>query len=523
MSDAPDWDLLPEDPRGFFGLAADFDRKALKRAYNRLIRQYKPERDPRAFQTIREAYEVLEGELRYGKQTTPPSITPRPSRPEREPPARTSAQSAQRLLSDPAGVYDELLALPDKEPPDYYTLALLADVVRPEDPFCFAEHLLAGMAAFPEDEGLYRVMAALCRSQLPGDHVLPLAERVFAVLRDARAYALTEALWRRALSEVAFDVWWDRLREAERVVRGQATVQRTIFLLGLARAAVWRADETWLEETHGAIGDHFAVIADRFEAEMDILEKLIAYRAQAPHFRDHHPLCEAVHRAITAYCERTRWAADRVVLDVCAELRDRCSELGEAFSKSGVVAAAREVFVAIVEDCTVRSRVEPPEEPSVAMDQEIHELIGFLRGEAIRFRIDAFTVPLRRFIGGGLFVIGLPLIAAMILAILLMSRRVGVYTFVLMVPALHMLFWRKLFPRPVSSEQRQIYRGMYGAVGRSQLMAFIRRTGLDWRHVTGALSKLSGERKGFVYYLALFALNDDALALYGAALRANPR
>ena len=35
----PDWQLLPHDPQGFFGLADGFDRKDLKRSYNRLLRR----------------------------------------------------------------------------------------------------------------------------------------------------------------------------------------------------------------------------------------------------------------------------------------------------------------------------------------------------------------------------------------------------------------------------------------------------------------------------------------------------
>ena len=65
----PRWELLPFAPREFFDLSRDFDKKDLKRAYNRLIRRFKPEKFPLEFQKIREAYETLNADLRYQKSS----------------------------------------------------------------------------------------------------------------------------------------------------------------------------------------------------------------------------------------------------------------------------------------------------------------------------------------------------------------------------------------------------------------------------------------------------------------------
>ena len=61
-------DLLPSDPESFFGLSSPYDRRDLKRAYGKAIRQYNPESHPAEFQLVRDAYERLEKQLRYGKQ-----------------------------------------------------------------------------------------------------------------------------------------------------------------------------------------------------------------------------------------------------------------------------------------------------------------------------------------------------------------------------------------------------------------------------------------------------------------------
>lgn len=51
-----DW---PEDPFGLLGVDSDVDAKTARRAYARLIRQFKPEHSPEEFQRIRSAYEAV--------------------------------------------------------------------------------------------------------------------------------------------------------------------------------------------------------------------------------------------------------------------------------------------------------------------------------------------------------------------------------------------------------------------------------------------------------------------------------
>ena len=68
----PRWELVSDDPVGFFGLPTGFDRKDLKRAYNALLRRYKPDKYPQEFQKLRAAFEQLDGELRYGQSHLPP-------------------------------------------------------------------------------------------------------------------------------------------------------------------------------------------------------------------------------------------------------------------------------------------------------------------------------------------------------------------------------------------------------------------------------------------------------------------
>ncbi|MCA9059932.1 MAG: hypothetical protein KDA85_15600, partial [Planctomycetaceae bacterium] len=71
-----DWSLLTHSPIQFFGLQDGFDNRDLKRAYNCLIRRFKPERFPDEFQRIRAAYDRLDNQFRYGKSSTTFSMFP---------------------------------------------------------------------------------------------------------------------------------------------------------------------------------------------------------------------------------------------------------------------------------------------------------------------------------------------------------------------------------------------------------------------------------------------------------------
>ncbi|QDU58033.1 J domain-containing protein [Aeoliella mucimassa] len=147
--DAPQWDLLPHDPIGFFELEEGFGRKDLKRAYNRLLRVYKPEKFPQEFQKIRSAYEELDEQLRYhgGATKRQRSAVPQDWQTDAEPatnresaagsgqtvgqPAPKTKRLVDRVADEsPAKLFAELKERADKSPYEYYALALLSDLVE---------------------------------------------------------------------------------------------------------------------------------------------------------------------------------------------------------------------------------------------------------------------------------------------------------------------------------------------------------------------------------------------------------
>ncbi len=63
-----DFHQWPSDPRSLFGLDSKASRRDLKRAYTRLIRQFKPEHSPDHFRRLREAFEQLDQQFEWREQ-----------------------------------------------------------------------------------------------------------------------------------------------------------------------------------------------------------------------------------------------------------------------------------------------------------------------------------------------------------------------------------------------------------------------------------------------------------------------
>lgn len=93
-----DW---PHDPRAILGVSADANREELRSAYRHRLHRYKPERFPREFQRIRQAYEQL---LRWlpptGSPVDPVTAVP----PSFDTPPRTETDSPETAdVPDPLG------------------------------------------------------------------------------------------------------------------------------------------------------------------------------------------------------------------------------------------------------------------------------------------------------------------------------------------------------------------------------------------------------------------------------------
>jgi hypothetical protein len=213
----PDWSLLPYDAVGFFQLESGYERNDLRRAYNRLIRTYKPERYPAEFQKIRAAFEQLDNGLRYGRnspvvsaeqmvsvdawqelvsETGDVEAAPEPhqrsagTKSERrtETHRKSRPDFIQRIVREvrrtgPAAVFDRLNDKQDKSPAEYYVLALLSDATASPSIMRFIKCLMAGLRDHPGERGLSSLLYATLRQQVPAAEIPTLLKMIAKVIR----------------------------------------------------------------------------------------------------------------------------------------------------------------------------------------------------------------------------------------------------------------------------------------------------------------------------------------------------
>jgi hypothetical protein len=357
--DSPRWDLLPHDPEGFFELESGYDRTTLKRAYNRYLKQFKPDKFPEEFQRIRAAYESLDQELRYGaRESRGPGLRPyrwnpgsdaetEPARPQSGPdappgpsadrpdPLRTPPPPpplhARLAQEAPESLYEELKRKPEKSPYDYFGLALIGDALPAGDDLRFLKWLLAGLKDHPRDPALFHLLYEYVRTALPPDAAARALLAISQVVQGDRFYYLTEPVWDGLLNAVPFKSFRETLKACEMKQPVHEVFGRKAFYLHLLRKALWRADDDWLTHGFALLDEAGSELPHSLEWDLEVLTVLRSYREQREQFLDGSSLRNAVDRVLKIYCEEDDEAVERAFLTFQLRAASDAEEVLEAF------------------------------------------------------------------------------------------------------------------------------------------------------------------------------------------------
>ncbi len=345
MSD-PDWTRLPHDPRGFFELAAEFDRKELKRRYNALIKVYKPERHPAEFQRIRGAYEALDQQLRYGADASVPIELPKydwtavatpvvvsPATPgEVSPPPAVARPWHERLRDEPPeALLAELKAIETKQPFHFYAIALLEDALPEAEPQTFLKGLLRGLQRHPHDPGLSELVTQYLRTEAAVAMAPAILRAVAKVIRTDRYYFLTEGLWDRYLREAPFEEFRATLEACEQQLTDHRIAGRVAFYVHLLKPALWLADEGWIDKLFAFIEREGAKFAFRFEGDLELLQQLREFLASGREAVGSNPLRQEMEGVLRSYCLDPEPVFDQKFLAVTVRMGQQIDEVLDAF------------------------------------------------------------------------------------------------------------------------------------------------------------------------------------------------
>lgn len=403
----PRWDLLPHDPQAFFGLAEGFDLKDLKRSYNAYLRRFKPEKFPAEFQRIRDAYEELSNELRYGEVrrgptidlsrfawTTPATHEPAartPGAPSPEVPAAEHTTLRDRLATeDPQDLFRELKKRQFKSPYDYFALAVLSDVVG-DNPLSFAGWLLAGLKEHANEPALFQLLRDYFYSQPPYEHIRKLLLKTAEVVRSDRFYYLTECLWDRLLRSTSFATFRKTLETCEAQLHDCQVGHQITFYIHILKGAIFKADRDWIDERLLRVEECHDQLSPWDAFELDILEFFKVYADRQTEFlKAGGPIRALIDRTIVDYCTLDELEADRKFFECQMKLTANSSQLMQEFDVPSE-GLAHVVFVweriaAEVLDRAGKRRRDAGAEPS---DKSIRGLAYRLMQEGQRARLQS--------------------------------------------------------------------------------------------------------------------------------------
>lgn len=398
-----DWSRLPHDPAGFFALTAGYDRKDLKRSYNRLLRLYKPEKHPAEFQQIRAAYEDLERRLRYGEareatgeanwKSTDSSVSPTHQEDAgggRAPVAEAidlEALAARLESGDEslAAAYGSLSKKRRKTPPDFYALALMGDAKGSAKEQLLLRWLLQGLKEWPGDAAMSQLAYGYLRTQAPIETIPSLLVMVSKAISNDGFYRLTEGAWERLLREQPFAIFVKTLGRceanvAEGVGGDPAIGGRVAFYLFALRHALWRDESDWKDRALEFVEEHFDQMPEQLVNDLDGLMIVREYIARRAEFVAAHPLRSRLDAVLEAAYTRDQLEVDRMMADCQREILASPETVAEAFpaAESAACQAFYPLWSWISVD--IASRLAPPVEENLDL--------GLWKGRTIDFLAD---------------------------------------------------------------------------------------------------------------------------------------
>ena len=542
--ESADWKLLPHDPRGFFGLGDTFERKELKRAYNVLLKQYKPEKFPEEFKRLRAAYEALDRELRYGQAVKVATTlqqyewTQSTSRaagdaqtasttPSEKSPAEPVAFHQRLKQESPVVIYKELVDRQNKTPYEYFTLALTADIVT-KNPMLFCQWILTGLKEHPDDQGLISLLKEYFETPIDVKTLTRILITTSKVVRTDFFYYLTESGWQRLLSEANFQVFQSTLKQCESNLKLFDDRGKHAFYSHILKRAIWTADDQWLDHVINFLDNNASNLQSESEFTLYLLEQMRKFRSKSKKLVGNDPIRQRISDTIVEYYSSDSEIADRAVLECQLEFADSPDAMLRAFPLSLLekddngAEAMWTIWNAISEEVLERNGLAPPYvNPSKFMSR-LHRLMKDLDStwEISNFQNLSF-----------LAMNFLPYLFFAVLPFILFGSWLGDFTVLQMITPFMMIggialfhFWlrpktvepifTKMVEKSIKRQYQTLWRGRF-----VQFFEATQATMVDMNH--GLMEIVSREHSQLTAatHLIIFVPSDLGIAFYSQAVR----
>jgi len=567
MSDEPpqpDWQRLPHDPRGFFQLDDEFDRKQLKRSYNRFIRRFKPETHPEEFQRIRGAYEQLDQMLRYGgglQQTgelhfdtsdnwASPSAEQSPldhrSAPNRSStnnqpsPAPLPLELHERLDQEPpAELYTELRNKPDKRAYDYYALALLSDVCDRRDGLQFVRWLLEGIKAHPRDAALKWLLQAYFRGPITNQALPKLLVAAAQAIGDDSFYLVSEPGWDVLLRSQSLDTFVATLGKCQTHLREIGIAGKVTFFIRMLRAAFWKKAgaspqaQAWTDEAIDFIEANFEQIPGELDFEVDLLSMVHQYLPLREAFVGNSEFRKQLDKTLERYFTSDPVAGDRAVVEMHLCVASNANVLLAAFAvdqEDDAVDAFYSTWAWVGYEVDQRCGVADVDEPDIELwNGRAHALLVQLEAKSDSSTLGQFWnwsgIALRIAQMLCYVVSGALAFALVMSAVLAVTGDAGMAIIPALVAMIAAGFFggrwlsNQLLQRIYTPYCHRMARRCYNTLWRREAVDMLNRSRLPYTLLRDLIAHQASPQISTSRWVSSYITQDYALAIYAMALR----
>lgn len=319
------WDQLQSNPKKFFGLQDDYDLKDLKRAYNALIRVYKPEQYPNEFQKIRSAYEPMLAALKYGIENRESRTVDFHIKKSGSIETFEALESTEKLellkrldVESVDSIYKSLSKKTKKSPEEFVRFAMFADFGStgyPNRNERFFDCLVEGLKAHPNHNGLVEMCRELLNQMNGDEFLLDAMIRLSKSVSPSTFSYITEQSWIRLIAKIEFDQFKEGFQKSVNNLTISSELEILPLYTSIAKSGIWFAEQTWIDNLIGAIEDQYFQLDYWMQSQFEMLDYLNRYHKDRDSLVDQKPICTRIDAAIRSWCVDAEWIADQNIVE----------------------------------------------------------------------------------------------------------------------------------------------------------------------------------------------------------------
>lgn len=400
------WDNLSE-PQAFFKLSDGFDKKDLKRSYNKYIKRFKPETYPEEFQKIRKAYEEALDFLRDGSFKeiididSESSILDDYSEISSEfgydDILENSEEIDNEVLEGINLEREKLLKWLDEKPLDdfynalkenadnpinYYHLAIVSDVVSSEEDFIF--WILKGIKKFGyQNEVLGDILNEFVKKNNIGSG---WSESALIFSKKCPA-----SLYYQCLSDMMSELghsldskkFIKLLNDCEENLdfHDDYLSDKCYFYLKIIIEFALKGDMSWLEEKYDYIDQNQDLLSEPAFEYFELIGSLFAFREISVIFDEQiksNELTNAISKCIKSFCTRDGIEMDQTFLATLAVIEKSKKKLLDLVTfnvENSYLHLMFHIFFFIASNQSARLPFEDEPETRVSTGEEIANLV----------------------------------------------------------------------------------------------------------------------------------------------------